>query len=119
MQDQIYREIILEYWKNPHNYGVLKPADIDVSDLNVICGDEIRITARIKNNKIEEIRFESEGCAVSKAGGSIFTDLIKNKSLEQVKKITAEGFLNEIGIDFTPARKKCALLAYSIFRKSI
>lgn len=116
-QDPLYREIILEHWKNPLNYGIIKNADIDVSDSNPLCGDEIRLTAKIKNNKIAEIKFTSAGCAISKASASIFTEIIKNKSLQETQKIASDDLLIELGVVLSPARLKCALLAYSTLRK--
>ncbi|HEX8964890.1 MAG TPA: iron-sulfur cluster assembly scaffold protein [Patescibacteria group bacterium] len=119
MQDQLYREIILEHWKNPHNYGVISGAAIDVVDTNKLCGDSIRITMEVKNNKIEHIMFTSGGCAISKASASMLTDLVHKKAVSDVKKITPENFLELLEIELTPARTKCALLSYSILQNAI
>ncbi len=116
MQDPLYREIILEHWTNPQNYGVIKNADIDVEDNNPLCGDEIHITGKIKNNTLEDIKFVSEGCAISKASASIFTEKIKGMTLAEIKKITPEEVLDEMGLTLTPARMKCALLVYNTLK---
>jgi nitrogen fixation NifU-like protein len=119
MSDVLYKEIILEHWKNPHNYGELKNADIDALEMNELCGDEIRIMAKIKNGKIEKITFTARGCSIAKAGGSILTDLVTGKSIKDIKKITPEKFLKEIGVEFTPARTKCALLGLETLQKAL
>lgn len=119
MDDQLYKEIILEHWKNPHNFGELKNADIDVTDLNELCGDEIRIMAKINNGKIEKIMFLAKSCSIAKAGGSILMDITEGKKITDLKKITPEKFLKEIGVKLTPARTKCALLGFSTLQKAI
>ena len=119
MEDQLYREIILEHWKNPQNYGVIKHADIDISDNNPLCGDEIRITAKIQDNKLTEIKFVSEGCAISKASASLFTELVRNMEIDKIKQIKPEEVLEELGITLTPTRTKCALLVYATMQKGL
>ncbi len=119
VHDTLYREIILEHWKNPLNYGVIINATIDITDNNPLCGDSIRITANFSKDNLTEIKFTSEGCAISKASASIYTEMIKNKSIEKLTLITEHAILNELGVSLTPARKKCALLAYRTFLKAI
>ena len=117
--DQLYGEIILEHWKNPHHYGSIQDATIDVKENNPLCGDTIHITVSLKSAKITDIAFTAQGCAISKAAASILTDLVIDKSIDEIKQITPEKFLEEIGIEFTPARLKCALLAYTVLQKEI
>ncbi len=119
MSDELYKEIILEHWKDPHHYGILKKADIDVTEMNELCGDEIRVMVKLNQGKIEGFSFVVRGCSIAKAGGSILSDLVIGKKILDVKKITPEKFLKEIGVEFTPARTKCALLAYSTLQKAI
>lgn len=113
MQDPIYREIILEHWNNPHNYGKIKDPDFSVDDNNPSCGDSIHLTGKIENGKLVAIKFTGEGCAISKASASIFTEKIKGLTISEIKKITPEEVLEELGLQLTPARMKCALLVYS------
>jgi nitrogen fixation protein NifU and related proteins len=117
--DPLYREIILEHWQNPQNFGVLKKADIDISETNPLCGDNIRLTIRLKDNKIKEILFSGEGCAISRASASLFTEEIKGKSLEEIKKIKEQDVLDLLGIELTPARTKCALLVYKTLQRGL
>ena len=119
MQDQIYREIILEHWKNPQNYGIIAAADIDMTDLNPLCGDEIHITARIKDNSIAEVAFESQGCAISRASASLYLEEIKGKLVSEVQKRTQQEVLNLLEVELTPARTKCALLVYVALNKGL
>jgi nitrogen fixation NifU-like protein len=119
MQDSIYREIILEHYKDPQNYGVLENADIDVTEVNPLCGDEIRLMMQLKNNQIKMIAFESLGCAISKASASLFTESIKGKKLEELKKITSQEVLELLEVELTPARTKCSLLVYKTLLKGL
>src|SRR5438309_7667056 len=98
MEEQLYREIILDHWKHPQNYGVIDDTDIDISDNNPLCGDEIRITAKIENDKLTQIKFVSEGCAISKASASLFTELVRNMEVDKIKQIKPEQVLEELGI---------------------
>ena len=119
MTDQIYREIILEHYKNPQNYGVLDNADIDITDFNPLCGDEIHLTLKLKGNIIEEVAFESLGCAISKASASLFTEEIKGKTLAETKNISRNDVLSLLEVTLTPARMKCALLVYATFNHGL
>lgn len=110
--DPLYREIILDNWQNPQNYGVIRHADFDVIQNNPLCGDIIRVTGKIIDGKLTKIAFSGEGCAISKASASLFTEEIKGEKVEKIKKITEKDVLKLLGIDLTPARMKCALLVY-------
>jgi nitrogen fixation protein NifU and related proteins len=119
MNDPLYREIILEHWQNPQNYGVVKNPDIDVSEVNSTCGDKIRLTAKIKNNKIVQIQFVSDGCAISKASASLFTEKIKNKDITKIQKLTKEDVLKNLPVKISPARHNCALLCFHALQKGL
>lgn len=119
MQDPLYREIILEHWQNPQNYGVVKNPDMDVSEVNITCGDKIRLTGKIQNNKLSEVAFTGNGCAISKASSSLFTEQIKNMSLTKVRKLTKEDVLKNLPVKITPARHNCALLCYKALQKGL
>jgi nitrogen fixation NifU-like protein len=119
MTDSIYREIILDHYKNPRNKGTLDPHDYSAEDVNPLCGDEIRIDLRVDDDIVSEVRFEGRGCAVSQASASILTEMIEGKSLEELKALTKDDLLEEIGIPVSPARLKCALLSLNVLRASI
>jgi nitrogen fixation NifU-like protein len=119
MQDPLYREIILDHWRNPQNYGIIKNPDIDISEVNTICGDKIRLTGKIKNGKLTEVAFTGEGCAISKASASIFTEEIKGIKLIEIRKIDKEKVLKNLPISISPARYNCALLCFRALQKSL
>lgn len=115
-EDSIYREIILEHYKNPSNKGTLDPNDFTYQDVNPLCGDEIRIDVRVQDDHISEIRFSGRGCAVSQASASILTEMVEGKSLDEVKAIGRDELLEEIGIPVSPARMKCAMLGLKVLK---
>jgi len=115
--DPLYREIILEHWQHPQNFGVIKNADFDITQNNPLCGDKIRLTGKIENGKLKKIAFSGEGCAISSASASLFTEEIKGEDLETIKKIKNEDVLKMLGIALTPARTKCALLVFTTLKK--
>ncbi len=117
--DSIYREIILEHYKNPSNKGTLDPADYSYQDVNPLCGDEIRIDVRVADDHVSEIRFSGRGCAVSQASASILTEMVEGKSLDDVKAIGRDELLDEIGIPVSPARMKCAMLGLKVLKAGI
>ena len=115
--DPLYREIILEHWQNPQNFGVIKNADFDVKENNPLCGDEIRLTGKVENGTLTKIAFSGDGCAISRASASLFTEEIKGESLVEIKKKTDKDVLELLGIELTPARTKCALLIFNTVKK--
>jgi nitrogen fixation NifU-like protein len=117
--DSIYREIILEHYRNPANRGTLDPADFTYQDVNPLCGDEIRIDVRVADDQVSEIRFSGRGCAVSQASTSILTEMVEGKSLDEVKAIGRDELLDEIGIPVSPARMKCAMLGLKVLKAGI
>jgi nitrogen fixation protein NifU and related proteins len=119
MADDIYREIILDHYKNPRNKGTLDPNDYTYEDVNPLCGDEIRVDVRVKDDHVSEIAFSGRGCAVSQASASILMEMVEGKSLDEVKAITKDDLLEEIGIPVSPARLKCALLGLKVLKAGI
>jgi nitrogen fixation NifU-like protein len=120
-QDPLYRDIILEHWQHPQNYGILDDADIDIEENNPYCGDHIRLTIKLEKNKtkIKKVAFEGVGCAISKASSSLFTEELKNKTLEDVQKLDPQEVLDLLGIPLTPTRTKCALLIFKTLQKGL
>jgi nitrogen fixation NifU-like protein len=118
-EDSIYREIILEHYRNPSNKGILEPNDFSYEDVNPLCGDEVRIDVRVSDDRISEIRFSGRGCAVSQASASILTEMVEGKTLDEVKAIGREELLEEIGIPVSPARMKCAMLGLKVLKAGV
>lgn len=119
MQDPLYREIILEHWKNPQNYGTVKNPDIDAFEINTTCGDQIRLTGKIKNGKLTEVAFIGDGCAISKASASLFTEEIRGMELAKIKKIDKKKVLKNLPVQISPARYNCALLCFRALQKGL
>ena len=117
MSDDIYREIILDHYRNPRNKGKLPEADISTHDSNPLCGDEIDIHMKIQGDRIMDIKFEGRGCAISQASASMLTEMVINKPLASVKDIAKTDILENIGLtNLGPARIKCALLALKVMK---
>ena len=121
MSSDIYRELILDYYRNPRNFGKLDPHDIDSRDSNPLCGDEVEIQIKVSpDNKIEDIRFYGKGCAISLASASMLTELAKGKPLEWAKELSKDDILKMLGTsDLGPARIKCALLSMKVLKTGV
>lgn len=115
----LYRDLILDHWKNPHNFGKLKKPTIEIKEANPLCGDEIQLQLSIRNGKVADVKFHGEGCALSQAGSSILTDAIKGKTVAEINKLTEDKFLKIIGIKPNPARLKCVLLSFIALQKAL
>jgi nitrogen fixation protein NifU and related proteins len=119
MDDSLYREILMEYWEYPKNYGVMKNADIDVTKLNPLCGDKVRIMAKVKKGRIEEISFTCKSCVVAKALASHLTLIAKGMKVADFAKMKPEKFLETLEIAFSPVRMKCALLGFLTLKSAL
>ncbi|MCL4356038.1 MAG: SUF system NifU family Fe-S cluster assembly protein [Nitrososphaerota archaeon] len=117
----IYRELILDYYRNPRNFGKLENVDISSRDTNPLCGDEIEIQVRVgEDQKIEEVKFTGKGCAISQASASMLTELAKGKPLEWVKELVKEDVFEMLGNpDLGPSRVKCALLGMKVLKTGV
>ena len=119
--DDLYREVILDHYKNPHNYGLLEPSDAQAEGQNPLCGDEVSVSIRFGGDgeTIEEIGFEGRGCAISQAATSMLTDLVKGKTAAEVASLPKEEILDEVGIPLTPVRMKCAILGLGVVKVAL
>lgn len=118
--EQLYREVILDHYKAPRNFGLLDPNDAVAEGQNPLCGDEVTLTVRFGDGDvIEEVGFEGRGCAISQAATSMLTDLVKGRSAVEVAEMPKEELLEEIGIPLTPVRLKCALLGLGVLKVAL
>jgi len=118
--EQLYRELILDHYKNPRNYGVLEPADARAEGQNPLCGDEVTVSVRLgAGDVIEEVGFDGRGCAISQAATSMLTDLVKGKTALEVASMPKEALLDELGIPLTPVRLKCAILGLGVLKVAL
>ena len=92
-------------------------SDVSVHDSNPLCGDEIDIHMKVNEGKIEDIKFEGRGCAISQASASMLTEMVIGKELEIIKELKKEDILENIGLtNLGPARIKCALLSLKVLK---
>ena len=117
MSDDIYREIILDHYRNPRNKGKLPHADVSTHDSNPLCGDEIDMHLKVEQGRITDIKFEGRGCAISQASASMLTEMVLDKPLTTVKDLAKDDILENIGLmNLGPARIKCALLSLKVLK---
>ena len=119
--DQLYREVILDHYKNPRGHGVLEDADARAEGQNPLCGDEVSIYVSFDSDgdTIEEVKFSGRGCAISQAATSMLTDIVKGKTAAEVAGLPKEELLEEIGIPLTPVRLKCAILGLGVLKVAL
>lgn len=116
----MYREIILDHYKNPRNRGRLEPADISYEDDNPLCGDRVRIDIRLEGDRVKEIAFSGQGCAISQASASMLTEEVLGKTLAEVKQIDKQEVLEMMGLEqLGPTRIKCALLSLKVLKAGV
>ena len=119
--DNLYRDFILEHYRQPHNKGVVDPHDLHFADSNPTCGDELSMTIRLDDGKehIADIAFDGRGCAISQASASILTDELRGMSVDEIKAMDPRMLLEALGVPIGPARLKCALLSYKVLQGAV
>jgi nitrogen fixation protein NifU and related proteins len=119
--EDMYREVILDHYKNPRGYGLIEEPDALAKGQNPLCGDEISISLKFgaDGETIDDIRFEGRGCAISQAATSMLTEIVKGKTVAQVAALPKEELLEEIGIQLTPIRLKCAILGLGVLKVAL
>ena len=116
----IYHEMIVDYSRNPLNYGEIENHDVTFHDSNPLCGDSIDIDMKIDENKVADIKFHGKGCAICMACTSVLTEITKGKSLDDVRKIEKNDVLSELGLEHLQAvRIKCALLSLKVLKSAL
>jgi nitrogen fixation NifU-like protein len=117
----MYREVILDHYKNPHGHGLIEDADAHAEGMNPLCGDEVTVSVKFAGDgeTIEQVGFEGRGCAISQAATSMLTDLVKGRTATEVATLPKEELLEEIGIPLTPVRIKCAILGLGVLKVAL
>lgn len=122
MHDQLYREEILEHYKNPLNYGELADPDGTGQAANHVCGDFIKLQIRLDGEDkdvVANVKFQNQGCAISTAAASILTEAIQGKTLKELQHLNVNYVLDLLALKLTPARVKCALLPWMALEKAL
>ena len=119
--DEMYREVILDHYKNPRGHGVIEGADAEAEGQNPLCGDEVSIFVQFgeDNETIEDVKFRGHGCAISQASTSMLMDMVKGRTATAVATMQRDELLEEIGIPLTPVRLKCALLGLGVLKVAL
>lgn len=116
----IYRETIIDRYKNPHHRGVIDPPDITFEDENPLCGDHIRIDLMLDGQeRVKNAVFSGHGCAISLASADLLMESIQGKSIDEVKKLSKDDVLELLGIELSPIRLKCALLSLKVLKAGV
>jgi nitrogen fixation NifU-like protein len=120
LSGEMYREHILDHYKNPRNQGALEDADVEHDGDNPLCGDQIKVQLKLgSDGRVEDARFSGKGCAISQAAASMFTEWAKGKTLEDIEERTAEDQVEMMGIRLSPVRVKCAILSLMVAKGAI
>jgi nitrogen fixation NifU-like protein len=117
--DSLYREVILDHYKNPRGHGVIEGADAEAEGQNPLCGDEVSIAVAFDGDRIADVKFQGRGCAISQASTSMLMDMVKGRTAEEVAAMSREELLDEVGIPLTPVRLKCALLGLGVLKLAL
>ncbi|MBV9440886.1 MAG: SUF system NifU family Fe-S cluster assembly protein [Candidatus Eremiobacteraeota bacterium] len=117
--DDFYKEYILDHYRNPRNFGTLENATVSAEDLNPLCGDRVRIDIAVDDKgRVERVRFNGKGCAISQAATSMLTETVKGMTLEEVAKLPQDAVLENVGIGISPTRMKCAMLGLKVLKSA-
>ena len=117
--ESLYREVILDHYKNPRGHGVIDDADAVAEGQNPLCGDEVSIAVAFEGDTIADVKFQGRGCAISQAATSMLMDMVKGRTAQEVATMSRDELLEEVGIPLTPVRLKCALLGLGVLKVAL
>ena len=103
--DALYRDYILEHYKNPRNFGELEPHDFEWHDHNPLCGDELTVHVLVDDDRVKDLRFSGQGCAISQAAASITSEELKGMPVKEIQRLGADWVIEQLGIDISPTRR--------------
>jgi nitrogen fixation protein NifU and related proteins len=121
MAYDMYQEVILQHYRTPKNFGPLEGADRSGEESNPLCGDHITLRLKLDPSaqRIEVVRFEGDGCAISMASTSMLTERLAGASVKDAEAITRDTVLQSLGIPLSPVRVKCALTGFAALGKAL
>jgi nitrogen fixation NifU-like protein len=119
--EQMYREVILDHYKNPRGHGTIEGADAHAEGMNPLCGDEVDIYVSFDDDgeTIHEVKFSGRGCAISQAATSMLMEMVEGRKAADVAAMSKDELLEEVGIPLTPVRLKCALLGLGVLKVAL
>jgi nitrogen fixation protein NifU and related proteins len=119
--DVMYREVILDHYKNPRGHGVIEDPDAEAEGQNPLCGDEVSIFVAFgaDGETVEDVKFRGRGCAISQAATSMLTEMVRGRKATELASIPRDELLDEVGIPLTPVRLKCALLGLGVLKVAL
>src|SRR6478735_2296037 len=119
--ESLYREVILDHYKNPRGHGVIEDADAEAEGQNPLCGDEVSIYVEFGEDgeTIDDVKFSGRGCAISQAATSMLMEMTKGRTAEQVAALDKDELLAEIGVPLSPIRLKCAMLGLTTLKVAL
>jgi nitrogen fixation NifU-like protein len=118
--DALYRDYILDHYKNPRNFGTLEPHDLEALEHNPLCGDELGVHLIVdEQGTITDLRFHGQGCAISQAAASIASEELIGMKADDVAALGADWIVDLLGIEISPTRRKCALLSLKAMRGAV
>jgi nitrogen fixation NifU-like protein len=116
MGSDMYRQQILDHYRNPRNYGELEDPTFSHVGENPMCGDEITMDVALDEDggRIERVAFRGDGCAISQAAASLLTERLYGMTLEELDELDRDDAIELLGVDISPMRVKCAVLAEKV-----